>query len=147
MQHRMSVLWMRRTRESCSKSNHADWISATSDCEGLGSRDQQDRGTVPAGKRRRFSRQLREAGAPAANDVDSWPRRRFLSPASIAPARQNPPRLFENSSYATGRSFDQSSHPPKNRNRTVPIPGGPRIRSNHAASIDFERCSCSVSLV
>ena len=32
-----------------------------------------------------------------------WPRRRIQSPYSIAPASQNPPRLFENCSNVSGR--------------------------------------------
>ena len=35
---------------------------------------------------------------PTAYYADFWPRRRFQRPDSIAPASQNPPRLFENCS-------------------------------------------------
>ena len=56
--------------------------------------------------------------------ADSWPRRRFQSSSSIAPASQKPPRLFENCSTAFNadlwprwRCFGRCGPYPASRNR------------------------------
>ena len=46
----------------------------------------------------------------SAYDADLWSRRRLQSPYSIAPASQNPPELFENSSHQFNPTREESQN-------------------------------------